>query len=483
MNQQETSNVYLEQVIEQQAKVDLELKRKRAPSPAASRGGMPGEKPPGLFRPKNDEKEITGHGVDYRITGFGPWRTVVIPPNVYAIHTRRGHDKPIHSGLGSSFHFRPHTDAFLIIPAAVQTLLINANCICIERQGILVQAYVQWIIDDINVAYRKLDFSDSSDPMNIVNVQLREQAEAAIKDKVSTMSVDEVLSDKQPIIEELTHRLRKVAEGSREGDHASGLGLKIVTIQIKEAVVSSSRLWQNLQIPFRAEREKLARLAQLESQEQLAARELANRIARETAELEATSRLAQLRAEKEQEQYDLEHTEKVRRNKLKENGQREAIGEHNKTAKLHSEAELELVLQKIMLEKQRATAEIEQAQLQMQLDDVLAQQTFASVAAELQNEEIRDSAKDTRVQRELQQFKTRHDIENLLSDAYIRAQLIAKLPEIAENLPAPDQQHTTIISSDPQEDVTFSSLLRFLAGALGLSEGILKPPHDKENEA
>jgi len=39
-----------------------------------------------------------------------------------------------------------------------------------------VQAYVQWIVDDIYTAYRKLDFSDTGDPMRIVNVQLREQA-------------------------------------------------------------------------------------------------------------------------------------------------------------------------------------------------------------------------------------------------------------------------------------------------------------------
>src|SRR6202040_3194493 len=166
-------------------------------------------------------------------------------------------------GLGISFRFNPYRDAFLLIPAAMQTIVINARCICTERQGILVQAYVQWIIDDINTAYRRLDFSDPEDPMRIVNVQLREQAEAAIKDKVATMSIDAVLSDKQPIIDELTHRLRMVAEGSREGNGTSGLGLKIVTVQIKEAVVSSTRLWENLQKPFRAEQGRLASLAEL----------------------------------------------------------------------------------------------------------------------------------------------------------------------------------------------------------------------------
>jgi regulator of protease activity HflC (stomatin/prohibitin superfamily) len=119
----------------------------------------------------------------------------------------------------------------------MQTILINAYCIGKELQGLLVQGYVQWIIADFATAYKKLDFTDVEDPMRVVNVQLREQAEAAIKDKVATMGIDEVLSDKQPIIEELTARLRSVAEGAGKSD--TGLGLRIVTVQIKEAVVSS----------------------------------------------------------------------------------------------------------------------------------------------------------------------------------------------------------------------------------------------------
>ena len=43
----------------------------------------------------------------------------------------------------------------------MQTIIIHANCICKERQGVVVQGYVQWIIDDFETAYRKLDFTDS----------------------------------------------------------------------------------------------------------------------------------------------------------------------------------------------------------------------------------------------------------------------------------------------------------------------------------
>ena len=60
------------------------------------------------------------------------------------------------------------------------------------------QGYVQWIVADFATAYKKLDFTDVEDPMRVVDVQLREQAEAAIEDKVATTGIDEVLSDKQP---------------------------------------------------------------------------------------------------------------------------------------------------------------------------------------------------------------------------------------------------------------------------------------------
>jgi len=273
------SNSYLGEVLEKQQQVDQELRRKvRAPQ---AQQALAAPMARARVAAVPDAGEATTHSVDYRITGWWRWKNVVVPPNAYVVHTRRGAAKPLHVGLGISFRFNPYTAAFLVIPAAMQTIVINARCICVERQGVLVQAYVQWIIDDIETAYRKLDFSDAEDPMRVVNVQLREQAEAAIKDKVATLHIDEVLADKQPIIEELTHRLRTVAEGSR--DAGSGLGLKIVTVQIKEAVVSSTRLWENLQKPFRAERERLARMAELETERQVASRELEIRQARDKA--------------------------------------------------------------------------------------------------------------------------------------------------------------------------------------------------------
>src|SRR4051794_39123741 len=365
----EPANEYLQQVVEEQAKVDRELRRgpgqAAVPPPAAARPPARGKLSGVLaFKQRGgeeDEEDSSGaaQAVDYRITGFWRWRTVVVPPNIYVVHTRRGRPEPLHVGLGLSFSYNPATDAFLVIPAAVQTLIINARCTCAERQGILVQAYVQWIVDDVRTAYRKLDFSDPHDPMRIVNVQLREQAEAAIKDKVATMGIDAVLSDKQPIIEELTHRLRSVAEGGREGTAYTGLGLKIVTVQIKEAVVSSMRLGETLQKPFRAEREKLARLAELDAQQEIDRRELENRRARETAEVEHARRMDQLRADQEREAYDRAQAEQARRHQLEQAAEQQAVAERTATEKTRREAELDLALQQLDLEGRRSAQELE----------------------------------------------------------------------------------------------------------------------------
>jgi hypothetical protein len=443
------ANDYLNQVVEQQARVQGELRQQVARAvrkPAAAGAPAPGvvKFRKGVkaldddFDDEDEEAPAAGLAVDYRITGF--WRkTVVVPPNVYVVHTRRGHAEPLHVGLGISFPYNPKTDAFLVVPAAVQTLLINAKCICAERQGVLVQAYVQWIVGDIRTAYRKLDFSDPADPMRIVNVQLREQAEAAIKDKVATLPIDAVLTDKQPIIEELTYRLRTVVEGSHEGPDAAGLGLKIVTVQIKEAVVSSTRLWENLQKPFRAEREKLARLAELEAQEEITRRELANRQARETAELEAQRAFDQLRARQQQEAYDREQAEQARRHQLEQEAEQRRLAERAATEKARRAGEDVLAQQQHELAARQAAREQEAVQRQVELEKARAELARLQTAVGIDRDNLLHEAVSARAERDVAVFRQRRTAENDLSEQHLRSQLIARLPEVAAALPKPEE--------------------------------------------
>lgn len=393
-------NVYMEKVIADQANVEANLKRRRYRSDR-QRGEDEGKTSPDLW----DGAETPA--VDVRITGFWRWKNVIVPPNAHVVHNRRGRKEPLHCGLGTSFRFDPVTDSYLVVPAAMQTIIINANCICQEKQGILVQGYVQWVIDDFNIAYRKLDFSDPIDPMRVVNIQLREQAEAVIKDTVATMSLENVLADRQPIIKDLTARLRRIMEGEGEEE---GLGLRIVTVQIKEAVVSSATLWEMLQRPFRAERAKEARLAELAEAAVIRQKEDEERKAAALLTMETEAEIARRRADAEARTFDDEQAEAVRRARVKAERLAEALD----------------------FEKEKVAKQAELDRLTLQ--------------AEIDAEALRFAAANEKALAEIETDAARRQVAKDLSPELLQQRLIELLPQIAQHMPTPNEMKSVTIN-------------------------------------
>ena len=412
------NNQYLDDVIQQQANVQMELRKVAAPmAMSRARLGRGGEgAPDGAGRSGGSG----GNGVDVRITGFWRWQTVLVPPNAWVVHTRRGQAQPLHLGLGVSFRFDPTRDSFLVAPATMQTLAINARCICAERQGVLVQAYVQWVIDDFGAAYRTLDFSDTDDPMRIVNVQLREQAEASIKDKVATLSIDEVLADRRPIIEELTARLRSVAEGQ---------GLKIVQVQIKEAVVSSTTVWEAIQKPFRQEKIRLARMAELDRERAVHEREVEDRNAAERARIAADA-----------------ETERLRRAQ-----------------------EVELATSRARLEEARVHAELAQIDAQRRLDAARAEADLAALAHTLERARRTHEAALTRDRQTLDVEAARRKVESEVSPGHLDELLVRALPELVRHLPRPERSEVIHIGDAAPEGV--AALTALVKGLRAVMKG------------
>jgi len=455
-------NTYLEEVVAAQGQLEQDMRAKRSISvpaqmaaPAGSAGGLAGR----LRAVSGMPSGSAPASVDVRVTGFWRWKTVLVPPNAFVVHTRRGHAEPLHIGLGTSFRFRPATDSYQVVPGAMQTILISAYCICKELQGVLIQAYVQWIIQDFGSAYRKLDFSDAEDPMRLVNLQLKEQAEAAIKDTVSTMGVHEVLSDKQPIVEELTARLRGVAEGEGfgpDGRSASsrasdrGLGLRIVTVQIKEAIVSSSRLWANLQKPFRSEQERIGRLAELEAGEAISARELAASRAQESQQLEVERALAELRSENQALAFDREAAERARRAERDEADARRLAELRNSTAVAAME-----------LERSRDAQEREVGRLRLEREQEL---TRLALDAELATARARRDAAHEVALLEVEVDRLRAAIENERSPIAVQASLVDALPEIVGKLPKPTELRSVTVGGS--DTTTLAGLLAQLTAVV-----------------
>src|SRR6185436_7730289 len=127
-------NDYLEQVVRQKSQLENDLKARRAPmvynpAPAGAQARIAADEI-GFDELDRSGGAVGSSAVDVRVSGFWRWKNVVVPPNAYVVHTRRGHEEPVHLGLGVSFRFNPATDSFLVVPSAMQTIIINANCIC-----------------------------------------------------------------------------------------------------------------------------------------------------------------------------------------------------------------------------------------------------------------------------------------------------------------------------------------------------------------
>jgi len=479
----------------------------------------------------SEELQLEKEPIRVRETGIWFWKRVIVPPNVYVVHTRIGRADPVTIGLGLSFRYNPYTDAYLVVPAAMQTIGVIANCISQEKQGINVLAYVQWQIEDFSIAYRKLDFSDSVDPLGIVNAQLREQAEAAIKDKIATMSVEEVLTDKEPVIEELTTRLKGVAEGRAQGtgSAADGLGIKIVTVQIKEALVSSLRLWENLQAPFRNEKESAARISRLNMQEAIRARELEGRRITETSEAETMVEIERTKQSKETEALQLRLQEEATRFTRQQESEREKIALQEQTTRAHRESEARLAAEEAQAEQQRileqarldsdaATqqkaltvaqelaeleeqARLETAQLaalqerierettlkslQAQLDQLIQQQQdelaalsqqaqiareYDETIAQLRLEEEQNRVKIELAQREAEIERLQQEIRNLVNDRDLASRLIEQLPELASEMPEIQELRVLQTGESGFDSLAaFMAQVRTLAQSLGIS--------------
>ncbi|GAB5491198.1 MAG: hypothetical protein Phog2KO_14130 [Phototrophicaceae bacterium] len=484
----------------------------RPPSPQAPKQRAESASLPALYAFKTSEElQLEKEPLQVRETGFLFWKRIIVPPNAYVVHTRAGRKDPVTLGMGISFPYKPRTDAYLIVPAAMQTIGVVANCISKEKQGINVLAYVQWQISDFAVAYRKLDFSDAVEPLGIVNAQLREQADAAIKDKIATMSVEEVLTDKAPIIEELTRRLSEVTEGRVRGAESaeSGLGITIVTVQIKEAIVSSRNLWENLQAPYRHEQERIAKISYLDMEEDIRTKQLVTRQATETSEAETNVQIERVREEKRTEALQLRLIEDEKRQQRKQESEASKIQREQEIkltqARLEAEtqnaldvmererqielleAERALIEQKASIEEQRLIHQATLRRLQFEYRQVINEQDNtlqletlqAKIRLDLQSEQAkaeRDAIKqNTAHQQEklsVEINRLEQEVRNLITEEALVKDWISVLPQLAENMPDiaemkvlqtgdSTQQLSTFLA---QQESVFKTLRQFLKG-------------------
>src|SRR5215470_8755068 len=103
-------NAYLDQVVAQQVQLEQDLRSKRSSAsvaasgppvadmgrPLAFRAGGPAAPEPA---PPAPAPGTAPSALDVRVSGFWRWKTVLVPPNAFVVHTRRGRADPVNIGL------------------------------------------------------------------------------------------------------------------------------------------------------------------------------------------------------------------------------------------------------------------------------------------------------------------------------------------------------------------------------------------------
>jgi hypothetical protein len=225
-------------------------------------------------------------------------------------------------------------------------------------------------------------------------------------------------------------------------------------VQIKEAVVSSRRVWENLQKPFRSERARVARLAELEAETVISARERVAERDRETAQIAADADIAKLRAAQEAEVFDRDQAEAQRRVQREQEVARVTAAQRHETA-LHA-AELEKV-------RIARDAEVARVRAKEQSEAQRAQLEAAIAAKDLQR-----AAENRQAEVELRLLEARQRVANATTPGNLQARLIEALPLVAEKLPKPAELRAITIggAAGNHDGQSLASLVAQMAAIL-----------------
>jgi hypothetical protein len=228
-------------------------------------------------------------------------------------------------------------------------------------------------------------------------------------------------------------------------------------VQIKEAVVSSARLWENLQKPYRSEQGRIARLAELAAEEAIGERELAADRQRETQRIESHRELADLRARNAALEFDREAAEALRRSQREQQDAR-ALAELQDATNRHA----------LSLEQELAAAEAAVGRLRIERE---AELTRLAADAELSLAAARARAAHEQALLELERARVRAEIDNGQSAESLQAQLIDRLPAIVEKMPKPAELRSVTIGGS--DGTTVAGLVAELTTVIGALQSAL----------
>ncbi len=181
----------------------------------------------------------------------------IFDPNIFYVHLRKGKAKK--QGEGGMVIRIPFLDRILAVDRTVQQLNISAESVLSkEKQKIRLSAVLQWQADNAIATINNVTWKE-------IPTRLTAIIESVIRTACAQLSVEEILEERQLIIEAIKKELI---------DIVSEWGLKVVTVELVDVVVVNDSFLRDMSKPREAEMHRLAQIALIEADQATGTRDI-----------------------------------------------------------------------------------------------------------------------------------------------------------------------------------------------------------------
>lgn len=181
----------------------------------------------------------------------------IFDPNIFYVHLRRG--KAIKQGEGGMVTRIPFFDRILAVDRTVQQLNISAESVLSkEKQKIKTSTVLQWQAENAIATINNVTWKEIPSRLTAI-------IESVIRTACAQLSVEEILEERQLIIEAIKKELI---------DIISEWGLKVVTVELVDVVVVNESFLKNMSKPREAEMHRLAQIALISADQATGTRDI-----------------------------------------------------------------------------------------------------------------------------------------------------------------------------------------------------------------
>ncbi len=336
----------------------------------------------------------------------------IFDPNIFYVHLRKG--KAIKQGEGGMVIRIPFLDRILAVDRTVQQLDISAESVLSkEKQKIKLSAVLQWQAENAIATINNVKWSE-------IPPRLTAIIESVIRTACAQLSVEEILEERQLIIEAIKKELI---------DIVSEWGLKVVTVELVDVSVVNDSFLRDMAKPREAEMHRLAQIALIDADQATGTRDIERTKVLRQQEIDRDKMVGV----KEQDQLrEIQEAEKRREQSVLEiDLQKELMSRKYEKQQAEVEASKDLEVAKLAAEaeKQRKIKQEVEVQAQKILQEAEAEATKISAIATAEADQIK---KVTTAQAEGIK-KTLEAARDYSPQAFAR-DFLQMLPEIYQNI-------------------------------------------------